>query len=344
MLSHPSDSSTIPNAFCVDLEEWFHIYDPRSPFEDVGSWDAARPMVVVDTDRLLRLLDACDVRGTFLIVGWVAKRYPDLVRRIVDQGHEVGCHSHLHRLVHTMSPDQFESDLCTALEILRDLSGQPVDIYRAPGFSITERCLPWAFDRLVRHGVRIDVSIVPGTCMYGGICTSPRDIHRVPVDGNCLIAFPVSVLQILGRSLQFSGGGYLRLFPKSLLRRGFDQNHRAGRPVMTYIHPRDINPNQPRLPLSPIGRVRYYTGLKSCYEKLNWMLHQYRFMTVSEVVRWQTEQSSMTNDSTDDGAVTDDDRFGGQHDGGEEMKVDGDPLESNIADGSRQRRVTPPGP
>ena len=132
------------NAFCVDLEEWFHSFGIRSRYNDPRTWDDAPSCVVADTEVLMRLLDDAGARGTFLTVGWVAKKHPDLIRRLAREGHEVGCHSYWHRLVFEMTPDEFEHDLVDCLAMLRDLTGQPVDTYRAPGFSVTTEAV-WCY-------------------------------------------------------------------------------------------------------------------------------------------------------------------------------------------------------
>lgn len=272
------------NAFCVDLEEWFHICDADTPYADPATWSDAPAHVVPDTELLMRLLDDADAKGTFLTVGWIAERYPDLVKRLADAGHEIGCHSNRHLLVYKMTPEEFEDDLTSALGVLRDVSGQAVTAYRAPGFSMVQDCFEWAYPTLRRHGVTVDVSIVPATRGHGGVPGFLRDPLALGTSEGPMTLFPVSVMEVAGKTIPFSGGGYLRLFPKSLMRRGFTQNHSAGRPVMTYIHPRETNVHQPRLKLPPVRYFKYYVNLKGCEDKLRWMLASYPFGTVSEVL------------------------------------------------------------
>lgn len=271
------------NAFCVDLEEWFHICDAKTPFMDPATWDQAPAHVVPDTELLMRLLDEVGAKGTFLTVGWIAEKYPELVRRLVDAGHEIGCHSHRHLLVYKMTPEEFEADLTSALGVLREVSGQPVSAYRAPGFSIKEECF-WAYPIMRRLGITTDVSIVPAPRGHGGVPGFVRDPIDLQTDEGSLTLFPVSVMDVASRPIPFSGGGYLRLFPKSLMRKGFAQNHAAGRPVMTYIHPRETNVNQPRLQLPLLRYFKYYVNLSRCEDKLRWMLANYKFGTVEQVI------------------------------------------------------------
>jgi polysaccharide deacetylase family protein (PEP-CTERM system associated) len=278
------------NAFCVDLEEWFHAFGIESRYNDPRTWDDAPSCVVADTEVLMRLLDDAGTRGTFLTVGWVARKHPDLIRRLVREGHEVGCHSYWHRLVYSLEPEEFERDLVMALDVLRDVTGQPIDTYRAPGFSVKADTF-WCYPILRRHGVTTDISVVPARRDHGGVAAFPRDPFVMETAEGDLRCFPVSVMTIAGRRVPFSGGGYLRLFPMSLIDRGFRENHRAGRPGMAYIHPREINPDQPRFERPPVWRpaarlkyLKYYVNLSSTRAKLARLLATFRFTTVREVL------------------------------------------------------------
>lgn len=156
------------NAFCVDLEEWFHVCGVETDFSDPARWANAPVHVVSDTERLMRLLDEARVRGTFLTLGWAAERYPQLIKRLADAGHEIGCHGHWHKLIYTQTPEDFEHDIAKCLKILRDISGQPVTAFRAPGFSMKPQCF-WAYPILRRHGIDVDVLIVPAKRDHGGV-------------------------------------------------------------------------------------------------------------------------------------------------------------------------------
>ena len=276
--------NTILNAFCVDLEEWFHVCGVETPYENPSTWRSAPACVEKDTEVLLELLDEAGVKGTFLTVGWLAEKYPALIRRISDLGHEIGCHGYYHRLLFEQDPRQFRKEITTARKILQDLSGQEVTCFRAPGFSMTRECF-WAYPILVEEGIRIDVSIVPASRDHGGIENFSPAPFILKTEVGDLKIFPVSVMRFAGKTTPFSGGGYLRLFPLSLIRYGFRQNHRRGLPVMTYIHPREINPAQPRLDIPFRKRFKYYVGLRNCEKKLRRLLQTYSFGTISEVLR-----------------------------------------------------------
>jgi len=231
----------------------------------------------------MRLLDEVGVKGTFLSVGWIGEKYPDLIRRLSNAGHEIGCHSYWHRLVYMLTPDEFRKDLEACLQILRELSQQPVTVFRAPGFSMKSECF-WAYPILRENGIEIDVSIVPATRDHGGIDGFPRDPFQLRTSSGQIKVFPVSVWNVAGKTVPFSGGGYLRLFPLSLIKLGFSQNMRDGRPCMTYIHPREVNINQPRLKLPLKKYIKYYVGISTVVDKLRALLCTYRFTTVSDVL------------------------------------------------------------
>jgi polysaccharide deacetylase family protein (PEP-CTERM system associated) len=271
------------DAFCVDLEEWFHVCGVANPYSDPSTWDGAPKHVIADTRTLLRLLEQTGTKATFLTLGWIAERYPDLVREVASAGHEIGCHGHHHRLLFEMTPESFEEDLVGALTVLRQTSGQEVAVFRAPGFSLRRDCF-WAYPILAKHGIRADVSIVPATRDHGGIPGFNRDPVDLRTGAGRIRLFPVSVLRVAGRTVPFSGGGYLRLLPVRLVEHGFAQNHREGRPCMLYVHPREINPAQPRMPLPWLKRFKYYVGLHRTEAKLAHLLRRYRFGTVTDVL------------------------------------------------------------
>jgi len=277
-------TSDLPlNAFCVDLEEWFHVCGVTTDYSDPATWDSAPSHVVEDTETLMRLLDETGSKGTFLTVGWVAAKHPDLIRRLAAAGHEIGCHSYYHRLVYELSPEEFDADIGACVQVLRDVSGQPVTAFRAPGFSMKRECF-WAYPILRRHGIDVDVSIVPARRDHGGVEGFRRDPFLLRTEAGAVRCFPVSVVTIAGRTIPFSGGGYLRLFPEWLIEAGYRQNQRAGRPGMSYIHPREINPDQPRLRLPRLKSFKYYVNLDTTLAKLRRQLQRRRFTTIAETL------------------------------------------------------------
>jgi peptidoglycan-N-acetylglucosamine deacetylase len=291
MTPGPGSTASGPlNAFCVDLEDWFHSFGIRSPYENPRTWDDAPSCVVADTETLMRMLDNAGVRGTFLALGWIAERHPDLIRRLAREGHEIGCHTHYHRLVFELTPEEFESDLARSLAVLRDVSGQPVDSFRAPGFSIRDTEM-WAFPILRRHGITVDLSIVPARRDHGGMTSFTREPCIIRTTEGDIRCIPNPVMTLLGRRVPFAGGGYLRLFPQWLLAAGFTENHSVNRACVTYIHPRETNVSQPRLPRPPLWRPRetikyqkYYVNLYTTAAKLRFLLARFRFGPVKDLL------------------------------------------------------------
>lgn len=272
------------DVFCVDLEEWFHIGGLQNPYEDISLWEGAEPLVERDVDVLLEMLAETGNKATWLTVGWVADHYPKMMRKISDAGHEIGCHGYYHRMVWTQTPEQFREDIRRSRKTLQDITGQRIDAYRAPCFSMTRETF-WAYPILAEEGFTIDVSLVPAPRDNGGVIGFQRDPLRLHLDEGDMVVFPVTVMDLAGRSTQFSGGGHLRAFPTRVIDYGFAQNHKAGRPVMAYIHPREVNPEQPRIKGLPIKKYfTAYYGLKSVRRKLMHMMKKYSFTTISDAV------------------------------------------------------------
>jgi polysaccharide deacetylase family protein (PEP-CTERM system associated) len=261
-----ADANAIPNIFSVDVEEWFHILE-IDDLPAVETWEGLETRV----DRNFRvLLDECDAAAitmTCFFLGWVAERYPDLVREAVARGHEISSHGHMHQLIYTQTADEFGTDLRRSREILQDLSGQPVLGYRAPGFSIVEKT-PWAFDEIAAAGFTYDSSIFPTSRGHGGLTDAIATPHVISTGNGPLLEFPIPVVNYLGRRVCFFGGGYLRLFPYSLIKRMAARVNAAGQPVVYYIHPREIDPGHPRLQMSRSRRFKTYVNLSTTHGKL----------------------------------------------------------------------------
>tara|TARA_R110002072_G_scaffold302710_2_gene487796 strand:- start:414240 stop:415190 length:951 start_codon:yes stop_codon:yes gene_type:complete len=276
--------STFTNAMTVDVEDYFHV----SGFADQVSrsdWDDMPSRVVVNTQRLLTLMEKHQTRGTFFVLGWVAEKFPQLVRDIHRAGHEVGCHSYWHQLVYDLSPGEFRADLVRARDVLQDLTGVPVTLYRAPSFSITGRSL-WALDVLADEGFTCDSSIYPVYHDRYGIPEADLTPHRIFTPSGALDEYPGGVATFGKLRLAVSGGGYFRLYPRRFsefcLRR---INIRSASPFMFYIHPWEVDPDQPRLSGSMMSRFRHYQNLRTTEHKLNWLLPRFRFDSMSASIR-----------------------------------------------------------
>lgn len=266
--------------FSVDVEDWFHILAlPSAP--DVAEWDRLPARVADNFLRLLDLFGRHGARVTCFFLGWVAERHPTLVREAHRRGHEIASHGYAHRLAFTMSPDEFRDDARRAREILEDVTGAPVIGYRAAGFSVTEKT-PWFFTKLAEAGYRYDSSVFPAPRQHGGLDTDRFAPHRVETPAGPIVEFPITVARVLGRPFCFFGGGYLRLFPYAITRMMGERVLDEGRPVIFYVHPREIDPDHPRLPMGPVRRFKSYVGLRTTEPKVHRILEDFPLATFGE--------------------------------------------------------------
>lgn len=275
--------TSVLNAMTIDVEDYFHV----SAFSDVVSpaqWNGFESRVCRNTERLLDLLGEAGVRATFFVLGWVAERYPDLVTRIHRDGHELASHSYDHGLVYDKTPESFRADLRRAKAAIEDATGVAVVGYRAPSYSITERSL-WALDVLIDEGYEYDSSIYPIRHDRYGIPSWERHIHRLERTGGTLWELPGSTVAILGSNFPIGGGGYFRLLPYWWTERGVRHvNEREGHPSVFYLHPWELDPEQPRLPAGALSRFRHYRNLDQTEGRLRALLSRFRYGTISEVL------------------------------------------------------------
>ena len=261
--------------FTIDVEDWFHILDLDST-PSVEDWSALESRVERNLHVLLDLLDERQVKATCFFLGWVARTSPRLVRETLARGHEIACHGYAHQMVHSMSPEAFRADIRLAKLVVEDGAGSPVRGYRAPGFSITH-ATPWAWDILAEEGYLYDSSVFPGRHGHGGMPGAPVGPHRRAAGGGELVEMPIRPAQTLGRSFMFSGGGYFRLLPVSMVTLLADRIARVASPVIYYIHPREIDTDQPRLPMPLLRRFKSYVNLSTTRGKLELLLARYDF-------------------------------------------------------------------
>ena len=268
----------LPNSavLSVDVEDYFQV-EAFSGLIDRSAWDNYTCRVEPNTARILDILDECQSTATFFVLGWVAERYPNLVRRIVDRGHELGCHSYWHRLVYSLTPDQFQEDTTRAKNAIEQAAGVSIDGYRAPSFSITPRSI-WALDLLAQLGFRYDSSIFPVKHDVYGFPDAPRGPFRVDTPFGSLIEFPMATFRSgFGPNLPCGGGGYLRMLPFWYTKSGISKMWREGLPVVSYIHPWEIDPDQPCLASPLKSRLRHYLNLSRTEQKLRRLLALTRF-------------------------------------------------------------------
>lgn len=267
-------------ALTVDIEDWYHSVLAMSP----DQWDGVADRVVETTETLLATLAAGDARGTFFVLGHVAERHPDLIRRIADGGHEIACHGFHHRLVHRQTPDQFRDDLHRGLEALARAGVGHVRGYRAAYWSIT-RAAAWAFDILAEAGIEYDSSIYPTETPIYGIPDAPHDPFRLRTPGGAeLIEFPPTVLSFPLRNIPVAGGIYLRLLPYVWVRAALRRRQRQGRAALVYIHPPEFDQHKPRVPM-PFGeRLLHYTRLDAMRAKVPRLLADFRCAPIGEIL------------------------------------------------------------
>lgn len=272
------------NAFSVDVEDYFQV----AAFEDAISrdaWDRLEPRVERNTRRLLDLCAEHRVKGTFFVLGWVAERWPQLVRDIRDAGHELGTHGQDHRRVTTLSQPEFREDVRRSKGTIEDIAGVEVIGYRAPSYSIVRETM-WAVDVLAEEGFRYDSSIFPIRHDRYGI----PDFSRFPRplrghNGTALHEVPISTVRFAGMNLPFVGGGYLRHFPYPFIHWGMERlNGFERRPAILYVHPWEIDPDQPRQAVPWLTRVRHYRNLDRTEGRLVRLFSDYSFTTIREVL------------------------------------------------------------
>jgi polysaccharide deacetylase family protein (PEP-CTERM system associated) len=265
-----------PNIISVDVEDYFQV-EAFTDIVDRSKWGEYSSRVETNTRRILDLLDECQAPATFFILGWVAERYPGLVREIVARGHEPACHSYWHRLVYQLSPEEFRADTIRAKAVIEQAAGTQVRGYRAPSYSITARSL-WALEILAEIGFAYDSSVFPIRHDLYGIPAAPRYPFRYATPSGDLAEYPITTFRLLGKmNLPVGGGGYLRIFPFWYTAFGFRRALRANLPLIVYVHPWEIDPEQPRLAGSITSRLRHYTNLESTGRRLRDLLRLDQF-------------------------------------------------------------------
>jgi polysaccharide deacetylase family protein (PEP-CTERM system associated) len=280
------------NVLSVDVEEYFHaeIFQISAGRRPMANFESR---VEASVDLLLQLLARHGARGTFFTLGEVATTHPSVVRTIAALGHEVACHGNRHESVHRMTPSQFREDIQQAKHRLEDLAGTPVIGYRAPNFSIGP-AQSWAYQILMEEGFRYDSSTHPILHDRYGRPTAPRFPYGVFRSGmSWLTEFPIGTARVFGVNLPIGGGGYFRLSPYELTRRGIRYvNEHERQPVMFYLHPWELDPGQPRVPMARHRRFRHYVGLEQEVTKLSRLLTEFRFGTARDVLESHVPQAA----------------------------------------------------
>jgi polysaccharide deacetylase family protein (PEP-CTERM system associated) len=268
-----------------DIEEWFHILDNQST-KSVREWSKYESRIHHNMDKIFNLLNKSDQKATFFIVGWIAEKYPEVVKKINEYGYEIGSHTHMHQLMYEQNKREVKEDLLKSLDILESITGKKVKAFRAPGFSITEKN-KWVFEILVQGGITHDSSIFPAGRAHGGFPSySKAEPSIIKFEGYHIKEFPINTATVLNQKWIYSGGGYFRLTPYPLIKHW----SKSSSYVMTYFHPRDFDEHQPIInELSIIRKFKSYVGLSNCMNKLEKWTNDFKFTDLKgadESVDW----------------------------------------------------------
>lgn len=264
------------NILTFDVEEWFHLLDfDETRTED--KWSKYPVRIYENIDRILNILEETDTKATFFIIGWIAKTYPDIVKKIAEK-YQIGSHTMTHQLVWQQSKNEFKNDVETSIKLLQDITGQPIECFRAPGFSI-RKSEGWAFEILNELGIKYDCSVFPAHHAHGGL---PEYGHAKPglirYNNIEMREFPICAKEIAGKHIIFSGGGYFRLIPYHLIKQWTKECNDY---CLAYIHPRDLDYGQPMLKDLPLSRkFKSYVGLKTAENKLRKYLKDFKFTDI----------------------------------------------------------------
>lgn len=274
----------ITNAMTIDVEDYYMV----SAFSDIVKsqhWESYDSRVVSNTQKIMELLNKFGVRGTFFILGWVAERYPELVREIASAGHEVACHGYNHRLIYDLTPAEFRDDVRKAKKILEDITGEQILGYRAASYSLVSKTI-WALDILIEEGFVYDSSIFPIYHDRYGFPDAERFPHLIKRNGGSIWEFPPSTYRLLGNNFPVAGGGYFRLLPFWINRAAIRRiNSKEKAPVIFYLHPWEIDTDQPRLNGRRLSKFRHYTNLDTTFLKLRTLLEEFKFDPISSLLK-----------------------------------------------------------
>lgn len=273
--------------FSVDVEDWFNISAVGTE-PPVSEWDALPSCVEKNFREMLEIFTAKKVHVTCFFLGYFAKRFPALVREAAAQGHEIASHSYYHRLAYDLSPEAFLTDVSDAKKTLEDIAGVPVVGFRAPAFSVTRKNL-WFFDKLLEAGYRYDSSVFPAPHQIGGLPGSPLFPHRIRRNAGDLMEFPITAVDVMGKPMCFFGGGYLRLFPYAVIKGMAKRALASDRPVIYYVHPREIDPHHPRLQMNARRTFTTYVNLKTTKRKIERILEDFPVTTFADFIAQSPE-------------------------------------------------------
>ena len=267
----------------VDVEEWFHIPTGLDNVLTFDKWEGAVQRIQYVLPKMFDLFERNDVIATFFFLGWIAEKHPGLVKEALRRGHEVATHGYAHRMICNQTPSEFENDVYKARSILEDISGCQITGYRAPGFSVTSET-EWAFEILAEQGIRYDSSVFPGKRFLGHYELFNMEPVVVKTKMGDIIEFPQTIVDFGIFKLSCFGGGYFRLFPKSFFIYMSRFISKSGRPLILYIHPRDIDGEQPKIQFPLFKRIRHYINISKTEQKLSDISSSFNFTSFEMVI------------------------------------------------------------
>ena len=268
--------------FTIDVEDYFNVTEERGE-PPVSEWDSLPGIVESGFLKLLDLLDIYQVKATCFFLGYIAKKYPQLVQEAQKRGHEIASHGMFHRIIYKMSREEFTADILQSKNILEDICSEKVMAFRSPSFSLTE-ATPWFFEALAETGFIADSSVFPVKRDYGGFQTRQKKPYQITTDKGNIYEFPISVAPFCGKEICFFGGGYLRLFPKQLILYMHKKLAKEGIPTLFYIHPREMEPQHPRLKMNKMAYFKSYVNLNTVKPKLEAILSCSKFVTCRQYI------------------------------------------------------------
>lgn len=270
----------ILNVLSIDVEDWFHLFDAENNFT-ISDWHQLESRVEINTRKILNILEEHDgVKATFFVLGWIAEQFPQLVLEIKHHGHEIASHGYGHQLIYKQTPDEFRIDIAKSKLILESIVQQHILGYRAPAYSIKNESR-WALDIIKEVGFVYDSSIFSAARWYGGLKGEPIYPYQYP---SGLWEFPISMIKFLRINIPFSGGGYFRFFPYSFIKKAIKSINNNQKPVVIYLHPREVDVLHPKFDMPLHRRFRCYVNLHSTEKKLHALLSDFKFAPIREVL------------------------------------------------------------
>lgn len=269
------------NALTIDVEDWFCAHN-ISLIIGRNNWDKCEPRIERNMEFILDTLDKYKIKATFFVLGWIAERFPNIVKELDIRGHEIGTHSYSHTLITNQTPEEFREDIVKSIDVIRHITRSPILGFRAPSFTITKKTL-WALDILAENNIKYDSSVFPiGFHPDYGVADAPLTPYKITEK---IIEFPLTCVEILGKRVPISGGAYFRLLPYSIIQKGLKKINNQNNPFVFYIHPWEFDPDQPKVNLPFLRKMRHYYNLNKTKKRFIKLINEFEFAPMKEVLK-----------------------------------------------------------